>query len=133
MKRPVYVTVVGVILILTGIVEAAIGALVFAARNDQTALDKADISTSHATVLSVILVILGLVSIGLAFGLLRGSRAARGVFAFITAGQMAGGIYSAITLSADHRAASIGAVVGSIVSIYFMFGSASSKEFFKDA
>lgn len=133
MKRPVYITVVGVILILTGIVEAAIGGLVFGARNDAEALAKADITTSHATVLSAILLILGVVSIVLALGLFRGSRAARGVFAFITAGQMAGGIYSAITLSADHRAASIGAVVGSIVSIYLMFGSASSKQFFKDA
>jgi hypothetical protein len=130
MKRPVFVTLVSVVMTITGLAQLVIGGLVIAERNNATQLAKANLTTGKATGLGIGLLIGGAFSVLLAVGLLRGSRGARGLVGVVAVAQIAFGIYGLVDLGSDRKPAAIGGIVGGIVSLYFLFGTDKAKQYF---
>ena len=130
MKRPVIVTVMGVLLLLGSLVQLGTGALVIAKHNDADLLSEANISTSHATIIGIVLLVFGLFSFVLAVGLFRGSRGARNLIGLGQLLQIGGGIYAAVKLTGDHRSSAIGSIGGAVVVLYMLFGTEKAKEYF---
>jgi hypothetical protein len=129
-RRPVLVTLISFLLILTGVLQVLFGVVFFANRNDQNFLQDAGVDSSELTNLGVLLVIIGAVSVFLAFSLLRGSRVARALVALVMLCQIAGGIYTLVELDSGHRASGLGAIVGAVIVLYFLFGTQKARAFF---
>ncbi len=130
MKRPVIVTFIGVLTILTGIVQGAVGGMLLAVRTDQKVLTDNDVSTGEVTGLGIAFIILGVLAIALAVGLLKGSRISRNLVGLVGVLHIAGGIYVAVTMDAEHRSSAIGGIGGTAVMLFFLFGTEKAKAFF---
>ena len=86
MKRPFLVTVISIVMIVIGLAQMGIGITVLVERNDDTFLTDADMTSSQATGFGIALLVIGTLSVLLAFGLLprepsvaRAHRPGRGV------------------------------------------------------
>ena len=130
MRRPVLVTLISLLLILTGVLQVLFGVIFVANRNDQNFLQDAGVDSSELTNLGVFLVIGGVVSVLLAFSLLRGSRVARAFVALVMLCQIAGGFYTLTALDSGHRASGLGAIVGAVIVLSFLFGTQKARAFF---
>lgn len=130
MRRPVLVTLISVLLIVTGVFQVWIGVIFWANRNDQDFLQDAGVDSSELTNLGILLVVVGVVSVVLAFSLLRGSRVARAFVALVMLCQIAGGFYTLTALDSGHRAAGLGAIVGAVIVLSFLFGTQKARAFF---
>lgn len=130
MRRPFLVTIISLLMIVTGALQVLFGVVFLANRDDQAFLNDAEITTADLTRLAVVLLVVGAVSVLLAFSLLRGSRVARALVALVELAQIAGGIYTIAELDSGHRASGIGAIVGAVLVLYFLFGTQKAKAFF---
>ncbi len=130
MKRPIIVTILSIITFLTGLFQVLIGAAAFAQRNDDEFLAEAAATTSEVTSLAAVLLIVGTVSILVAFGLWNGSKIARLLAAVVALGQIATGIYTIVQLDSSERATGIGMIAGSALMLYLLFGTEKAKRFF---
>lgn len=129
-KRPVLVTVIGVFAVLGGIVQAAVGGLLFGLRNDAKFLADADITTDKVTPLAIALVAIGVLTVIFAIGLLKGSRLSRDVLGLMELLQIGAGIYTIVSLDSSHRSSAIGNIVGAVIVLYFLFFTDKAKAFF---
>jgi len=129
-RRPVLVTLISLLLILTGVLQVLFGVIFVANRNDPNFLQDAGVDSSELTNLGVFLVIGGVVSVLLAFSLLRGSRVARAFVALVMLCQIAGGFYTLTALDSGHRASGLGAIVGAVIVLSFLFGTQKARAFF---
>jgi hypothetical protein len=130
MKRPFLVTVISMVMIVVGAFQALIGITVLVERNDATFLADADITSSQATGFGISLLVIGVLSIVLAFGLLSGSRIARALIGLVEVAQIASGVYALIKLDSTRQASAIGTIIGGIIVLYFLFGTDKAKHFF---
>ena len=130
MRRPVLVTLISFLLIVTGVVQVLFGVVFVANRNDQDFLQNAGVDSSELTNLGVVLVIIGALSVFLAFSLLRGSRVARAFVALVMLCQIAGGIYTLTALDSGHRASGLSAILGGVIVLSFLFGTQKARAFF---
>jgi hypothetical protein len=130
MKRPFLVTVISIVMIVVGLFQAVIGITVLANRNDATFLNDADVTSSQASGFGIALLIIGTLSVLLAFGLLRGSRIARALIGLLEVAQIVSGIYALIEFDAARRASAVGTIVGALIVLYFLFGTEKAKRFF---
>ena len=130
MRRPVLVTLMSLLLMLTGAVQVLFGVVFFTHRNDDNFLQDAGVDSSALTNLAIFLVIVGAVSVFLAFSLLRGSRVARAFVALVMLCQIAGGIYSLTQLESGYRASGLGTVLGAVIVLCFLFGTQKARAFF---
>jgi hypothetical protein len=129
-RRPVLVTLISVLLILTGVFQVLFGVIFFANRNDENFLRDAGVDSSALTNLGILLAIVGAVSVFLAFSLLRGSRVARAFVALAMLCQIAGGMYTLTVLDSGHRASGLGTVLAAVTVLYFLFGTQKARAFF---
>lgn len=130
MKRPVMVTIIGVLAIIGGIAQAAFGGLLLAARNDQTLLTDADLTSSQVTTIGIVSLVVGVLTVIFAVGLLKGSRVSRMLVGIMEVGQIAASVYAIVQLTSDHRPTAIGTIVGAVIVLYFLFGTQKAKDFF---
>ena len=130
MKRPVVVTIIGILAVLTGIAQVAFGALILGLRHDAKFLADAEITTNQATYFAIALMAIGVLTVDFAIGLLNGSRLSRALIGLAELGSMAGGIYAVAALDSARRSAGIGSIAGAVVVLYFLFGTEKSKAFF---
>lgn len=130
MKRPVLVTVIGVLAALGGIAQVVFGALLFGLRNDETFLADANITSSKVTPLAIALIVIGALTVVFAIGLLKGSRLSRDLIGVMEVLQIAGSIYALVSLDASRRPSAIGSIVGAVIVLYFLFGTEKAKAFF---
>ena len=65
-----------------------------------------------------------------AIGLLKGSRLSRALVGVMELLQIAAGIYVIVSLDSGHRATAIGNIIGAVIVLYFLFGTAKAKAFF---
>jgi hypothetical protein len=130
MKRPVLVTVIGIIGIVGGVAQTVFGAILVGLRNDEKFLADADIKSSAATAIAITCIIVGLLTVLFAIGLLKGNRVARGLLGVSEVAQAGLGVYGLVALDASRRASSIGSIVGALVVLYFLFGTDKAKAFF---
>jgi lysylphosphatidylglycerol synthetase-like protein (DUF2156 family) len=129
-RRPVLVTLISFLLILTGVFQVLFGVVFVANRNDQDFLQDAGVDSSELTNLGVVLVIIGALSVFLAFSLLRGSRVARAFVALVMLCQIVGGIYTLTALDSGHRASGLAAVLGGVIVLSLLFGTQKARAFF---
>ena len=130
MKRPFHVTVTAALLVLVGALQVLIGSVALAKRNDAEFLSDADTTSSQATALGIVLLVVGVLSVVLGGALARGSRVARGLVGIILLGQVATGVYTVVQLDSSHRSSGIGMIVGSLIGLYMLFGTEQSRRFF---
>jgi hypothetical protein len=130
MKRPVVVTIIGILAVLTGIAQVGFGALILGLRDDAKFLADAEITTNKATYFAIALMAIGVLTVVFAIGLLKGSRLSRALIGLAELGSMAGGIYAVAALDSARRSAGIGSIAGAVVVLYFLFGTEKSKAFF---
>ena len=130
MRRPLIVTIISILSFLSGLFQIAIGAVLLANRNDQSFLDEARASTSEVTNLGVVLLVIGLLTLLVAIGLWTGSRFARALAGLVAAGQIVGGVYTIVKLDSSEQATGIGMILGSVLLLYFLFGTEKAKRFF---
>lgn len=130
MRRPFLVTIISLFMIVTGALQVLFGVVFLANREDEAFLNDAEITTADLTRLAVVLIVVGVVSVLLAFSLLRGSRVARALVALVELAQIAAGIYTIAELDSGHRASGFGAIVGALIVLYFLFGTQKAKAFF---
>ena len=123
MKRPLLVTIIGIVMILVGLLQVGFGILFLSQRNDATALADANVTTNEPTSIAISLIVIGAVSVVLAFALLNGSRFARVLIGLLEVGQIVGGVYLLFKLDSSHRASAIGQIVGAEMLILSMIGS----------
>jgi len=129
-RRPFLVTVISFLIIVAGVFQVLFGVVFFTHRDDQKFLDDAGADSSQVTNVAVVLVIVGLVSVLLALSLLRGSRVARALVTVVMLGQIVGGIYTVTEVEGGARAAGIGAIVGAVIVVSFLFGTPKARAFF---
>jgi hypothetical protein len=130
MKRPFLVTVISIVMIVVGLFQTVIGITVLVERNDETFLADADVTSSQATGFGIALLVIGTLSVLLAFGLLRGSRLSRTLIGLVEVSQIASGIYALINLDSTRQASAIGMIVGALIVLYYLFGTDKAKAFF---
>jgi uncharacterized membrane protein HdeD (DUF308 family) len=129
-RRPVLVTLICLLLIVTGVFQVLFGAIFFANRDDASFLQDAGVDSSELTNLGIFLVIVGAVSVVLAFSLWRGSRVARAFVALVMLCQIAGGFYTLTALDSGHRASGLAAILGAVIVLSFLFGTQKARAFF---
>jgi hypothetical protein len=129
-KRPVLVTVIGIVMIVVGLLQVGVGILFVSQRNDATVLADANATTSELTSIAVGLLVIGALSVLLAFALLNGSRIARALIGVLEIGQIVGGIYILVKLDSSNQASGIGQIVGGLIVLYFLFGTEKAKAYF---
>jgi hypothetical protein len=130
-KRPFVVGLMGIIMYLQALLMVVFGALFVATRNNDEVLGSADISSSTALVLGVVLVVMGVLIFLVARGLRHGSRAARNLIAFVELLGIAGAVYAIVTHAAGASFASgAGTIVGALIVLWILFGHEASKRFF---
>ena len=130
MKRPIYVTITAVLSFLVGALQVGMGLFVVSKRHDAKFLADADASSSKLLVLGVALAVIGLITLLMAIGLMRGSRLARGIVGFGLFMQGVAGVYTLITLKGGNRVSAVSMIVGSLVALYMLFGSEKARNFF---
>ena len=131
MKRPLLVTLMGFLLILIGLGQTLLGAVVVGKRADAKFLTDTKLdSSSKALSVGIVLLAIGVLSVLFAIALLKGSRFARGWVGLMQLSSIGYGIYSIVSLKGTTRAASIGAIVGSVIVLYFLFGTQKAKAYF---
>ena len=130
MKRPFLVTIIGIVMILVGLLQSGAGILLLSQRNDATVLADANATTNELTSIAVTLLVIGAISVLIAFALLNGSRLARGMIGVLELVQIAAGVYVLVTLDSNHQAAAFGQIAGALIVLYFLFGTEKAKSFF---
>ncbi len=130
MKRPLLVTIIGIILMIAGVGQIAFGGLLLSQRNDAELLTEADITSSQALAIGLVTLVLGVLSIVFALGLFRGSRIARLFVGVLEIGQIIAATITIATLDSSRRASAIGSVVSALIVLYFLFGTDKAKRFF---
>ncbi len=133
MKRPVLVTVIGVLAVLGGIAQVVFGAVLFGLRNDASFLHDTSLTTDQVPPMAIASMIIGVLTVVFAIGLLKGSRVSRTVVGLMELLQIGAGVYAITTLDSSHRASAVGSIIGAVVVLYFLFGTQKSKQFFAAA
>ena len=131
MKRPLIVTVMGLLLVLVGLGQAVLGAVVLGKHSDVTFLSDTKLDTSSKAVsVGIVLIVIGVLSVLFAIALLKGSRFARAWVGLVQLSSIGYGIYSIVSLKGATRSASIGTIAGALVVLYFLFGTEKAKAYF---
>ena len=130
MKRPVLVTIIGVLAMLGGVGQVAFGGLLVGLRNDAKFLADSKMTTDKVTHIAIALVAIGVLTVLFAVGLLKGSRVARDLIGLTEVLGLGVAIYTIAVLDASHRGTAIGNVVGTVIVLYFLFGTQKAKAFF---
>ena len=130
MKRPLLVTIIGIIGIIGGISQTIFGFVLFGLRNKETFLADAGIESGHAGIIAIVCIIVGILTVIFAVGLLAGNRVARGLLGISEVAQLALGVYAVATLDSARRPSAIGSIIGALIVLYFLFGTEKAKAFF---
>ena len=130
MKRPVLVTIIGIVAMLGGVGQVAFGGVLLGLRNDAQFLADANMTTNKVTYIATALVAIGVLTVVFAVGLLKGSRVARDLIGVMEVLGLGAAIYTIAALDTSHRASAIGNIVGTVIVLFFLFGTEKAKAFF---
>jgi hypothetical protein len=122
--------VIGIVMIVIGALQVGVGLLLLTQRNDASVLADADVTTDELTSIAAGLLVVGALSVVLAFALLNGSRIARALIGLLELGQIAAGVYILVKLDSSHQASGIGQIAAGLIVLYFLFGTEKAKAYF---
>lgn len=129
-QRPLIVTVIGLVMMVVGVLQVAIGAVSFVNRNDAKFLADAGKSSDFVSTWGIVLIVMGVLSFFLGLALLKGSNFARMLVGIFEVLQIAGGIYLLTGGHSSQKSSAIGTIIGGLLALYFLFGTQKAKEFF---
>ena len=132
-RRPWYLTLIGVLGIIQGIVTLIAGIALVVERNDQDLLGNVDVSSDALLATGIAALIIGAVTILVAAGLLRGSNAARVILGVVELFHLGGGLYVLIAHSGVSRWDGLWAIIWALLILWIIFGSERSEAFFDRA
>ena len=129
--RPWYLTFIGVLGIIQGVITLIAGIALVVERNDQDFIDHVDVSSDSIAGTGIAAIILGAITLLVAIGLLRGSNAARFVLGVVELLHLAGGVYILIAHSGVQRWDGLWVITVSLLILWIVFGSERSEAFFE--
>jgi hypothetical protein len=129
--RPWYLSLIGVLGIIQGIVTVIAGIAIVVERKQQDLLDNVDVSSTTLLWTGVSAIVLGAITIVVAVGLLNGSNAARFVLGVVELFHLGGGIYVLIAHDGVQRWDGLWAILVALVILWIIFGSDRSQAFFE--
>jgi hypothetical protein len=130
-KRPIFVTVMGWLATIVGIIQVVFGVIVVAKHNDATFLKGVkDLTAQKAMISGISTIVVGVLSLVLSQALLRGSRIARDLFGLVQLAQVGFGIYTILQLDAKYQGSAYGGIGSAVVVLYFLFGTDKARAFF---
>jgi len=129
-QRPFLVTIIGIVMVVVGVLQVALGAVSFVNRHDAKFLADAGKSSDFVSGWGIALIILGALSFILGLALLKGSNFARMLVGIFEVLQIAGGIYLLTGGHSSQKSSAVGTIVGAVIVLYFLFGTQKAKEFF---
>lgn len=128
--RPVGVTIVGVIGIIQGIL-AILGGLALAIENNSTSLiDHVNRSSGTILGLGIGLIIVGAITLLVAWALLRGSNFARWLIGIIEIFHLASGVIMLFGYDGTYRWNGVWSIIIAAIVLYFLFSS-RAEDFFR--
>lgn len=127
MKRPVLVTVIGVAAVLNGILQLVAGVLLLILRNDESFLSDAELTTANVTSIAIACFVVAILMVVFALRLLKGSNISRMIVGVLQVASIGFGVYALVSLDSSQRASAISSIVGSLVVLYFLFGTEKAK------
>jgi uncharacterized membrane protein (DUF2068 family) len=133
MKRPLLVTVIGLLAIVSGIAQTVFGLLFIGLRHDATFLAESNLTTGKITYFGIAAAATGVLTILFAIGLLKGSRLCRNLIVLMELIGIGTAIYAIIELDSTRRASAISTIVAAVVVLYFLFGTKKAQAFFADS
>lgn len=129
-RRPVGITVLLWFGVVQGLFLVVVGGVVIAVRGESDPAAALETNTGLVLAIGVALVVMGLVRLGLAVALGRGSELVRSLFGAVATLQAGAAVYSLVALR-DVRQASIGPLVFATVELWLLYGSVRTQEFFR--
>lgn len=127
--RPIGVTVLVWLGVAQGLLLVGLGGLLAAVRGDQALQTALEADEAVILAAGALLAVLGLIRLGLAVALGRGSEVVRSLFGAIAMAQAGGAVYSLIALR-DVRVAVVWPFVLAVVELYLLYGTDRAQEYF---
>ncbi len=130
MKRPFLVTVLSVAAVGNGILLAVSGVLLMILRNDESFLSDKELTTANVTSMAIAGFVVAILMVVFAVRLLKGSNISRMIVGVLQVASIGFSVYALVNLDSSQRASAISSIVGSLVVLYFLFGTEKAKQFF---
>ena len=128
--RGFLLTLIGVIGIIQGVLAVLGGIGLIAERNDAGLQRNVDVSDSTLAWTGTYLIIIGVITLVVAIGLLRGSSIARFIIAVIELFHIGGGLYVLIAHDGTERWDGLAAILVALLVLWILF-RARSEDFFE--
>ena len=128
--RPVLVTVIAVLMVISGIVSMIAGVAIIALRNDAEFILKSGETPSTSLGIGIGALIVGAIITFLAFGLLRGSSTARFVIGVVEVLHIIGAVFMLIRYHGPYRSSAVGTIIFSVIVLWILFGTRKAQDYF---
>lgn len=130
-KRPWNITLVAILSLLAGLIEAVAGVAALFARNEYQLQADTGLSSGEIAIYGLVSLVIGAVILLLSFGLFGGSRMARGVIAFFSVVHIAlalGGMF--LVHTTNYRINLGWQIFWSLIVLILLFAGTRTKAFF---
>lgn len=131
-RPPFGVSFLVVLGVIQGVIGIFVGFFVIFDREDVDLVVQSQMTPNELLWAGIFGVILGVAVLYLALALGRGSELVRMLFGILTIFHLAAGVWALVALHGHQRYGGAWQVVFSLVVLYILFGSESSKRFFQD-
>lgn len=128
-RRPVGVTILMWLGVAQGLLLLGFGGLLVAVRSDREVQTLLEADEMGVVGVGVVLVVVGLVRLGLAIALGRGSEVVRSMFGAVAMVQAGAAVYSLVALR-DMRVAVAWPFALAVVELHLLYGSDRAQQFF---
>jgi hypothetical protein len=128
--RPGGITLIVVLAWISGLLNVLGGIFIIIDRHDHRLINESGASADELIWAGIFTIIVGVIVIGLASALGRGSRGARLVFGIFAVLNLAGGLVAAFSYVGEQRTTGIVAAVIWAFVLYLLYGSERDREYF---
>ena len=128
--RPVLVTVIAVLMVISGILSMIAGVAIVVLRNNAEFVRESGETASTSLGIGIGALIVGALVTFLAFGLLRGSSTARAVIGVVEVLHIIGAVFMLIRYHGPYRSSAVGTIIFSVIVLWILFGTRKAQDFF---
>ena len=128
--RPVLVTVIAVLMVISGIVSMIAGVAIIVLRNDAEFILEVRRDREHVARHRHRRADRRCLITFLAFGLLRGSSTARFVIGVVEVLHIIGAVFMLIRYHGPYRSSAVGTIIFSVIVLWILFGTRKAQDYF---